>query len=195
MSKDNAESRSIGAQDFEALSRAAVKEFAPASDLEAMGVVINLLRVANRLQQDFETTVHRPAGLSFAAFRVMFTIRAVGPLNPLQLARLSSVSAASISSVLNTLERYGMVVRKKGAAADGRMVVVALTPEGDAVLTTLWERNHEREVAWAGALTARERQTMTRLLRKMIAFHPPAAAESSPRLVNPDPGPDAASAA
>jgi DNA-binding MarR family transcriptional regulator len=184
MSKQLDVPKTVHAEDFEALSRAAVKELAPASDLDAMGVVINLLRAANRLQQDFETTVHRPAGLSFAAFRVMFAIRAVGQLNPLQLARLSNVSPASISSVLNTLERYGMIVRKKGAAADGRMVVVELTPEGEGVLSALWERNHRREVEWASSLTAREKQTMTRLLRKMIAFHPTAEDEEPPRLVN-----------
>ena len=168
---------------FEDVSRASVMEFAPDSDLDAMAVVMNLLRAANRLQQDFETSVHRPAGLSFTAFRVMFAIRAVEHATPLQLANLSHVSPASISSVLNTLERYGMIVRKKEPSGDGRMIAVELTPEGEHVLTTLWKSNHQREIDWAGALTARERRTASRLLRKLIAFHPRLTADTPPRLV------------
>jgi DNA-binding MarR family transcriptional regulator len=158
--------------EFEALARTAVERFAPTSDLESMGVIMNLLRMANRLQQDFETNVHRPAGLSFAAFRVLFTIESVGPINPVALARLSSVSPASMSTVLNTLEAKGLAARRKGVAQDGRVVLVELTDAGEEVLATLWERNHEREVVWASALTPRERQTMARLLHKMLAFHP-----------------------
>jgi DNA-binding MarR family transcriptional regulator len=172
------------AEAFETLMRTALTELAPSADVEATALVVNLLRATGRLQQDFETTVHRPAGLSFAAYRVMFTIKAAGRLNAQQLARLSNVSAASMSSLLNTLERYGLVVRRKGAAADGRMVVVELTPEGESVLAALQERNHRREVEWASALTRRERQTMTRLLRKLIAFRPAREAGEPPRLVN-----------
>jgi MarR family transcriptional regulator, negative regulator of the multidrug operon emrRAB len=170
-------------EDFEDLSRASVMEYAPDSDLDAMAVVMNLLRAANRLQQDFETSVHRPAGLSFTAFRVMFAIRAVEHANPLQLANLSHVSPASISSVLNTLERYGLIVRTKEPSGDGRMIAVELTPEGEHVLTTLWKSNHQREIDWAGALTARERRTASRLLRKLIAFRPTLTAETPARLV------------
>jgi DNA-binding MarR family transcriptional regulator len=164
--------RPLRADEFEELARASVKQHAPTSDLDAMGVIMNLLRAANRVHHDFENKVNRPAGLSFAAFRVMFTIRAAGRINPLELARLSSVSPGSMSTVLSTLERSGMVVRRKGVAEDGRVVVVELTPAGEEVLTTLWERNHRREIEWARALTPRERQTMARLLRKILAFHP-----------------------
>jgi len=164
--------RPLRADEFEELAQASVEQYASGSDLEAMSVVMNLLRAANRLQQDFETNVNRPAGLSFAAFRVMFAIQAVGRINPLELARLSSVSPASTSAVLNTLERNGLVVRRKGVAEDGRVIVVELTPTGEEMLTALWERNHRREIEWASALTHRERQTMARLLRKLLAFHP-----------------------
>ena len=184
MSKEMDATREIRSEDFEAMSRDAVMDMAPDSDLEAMVFVFNLLRVANRMQQDFETNVHRPAGLSFAAFRVMFAIHAAGRINPLQLAKLSNVSPASISSILNTLERYGMVARHKGTATDGRVVVVELTAEGESALSRLWDRNHRHEVAWAQSLTARERQTMTRLLRKMVGHHPQPTEKDPPRVVN-----------
>jgi DNA-binding MarR family transcriptional regulator len=167
----NRHAPAVHAAEFETLSRAAVKEFAPESDLGAMAVVMNLLRAANRLQQDFDTKVHRPVGLTFAAFRMMFAIRALGRLNPLEIARLSSVSAASASSMVNTLERKGLVVRRKEGTQDGRMVLVELTPEGEDLLSALWQRNHEREIEWASVLSDNEQKTLVRLLRKLIAYH------------------------
>jgi DNA-binding MarR family transcriptional regulator len=174
---------------FERHAHDAVRELAPESDLAAMGVVMNLLRTANRLQQDFETNVNRPAGLSFAAFRVLFAINAAGQLSPLQIARLSNVSAASISSMLNTLERHGLITRRKGSGPDRRMVTVRLTPEGSSLLAALWKRNHQREVQWARALTRAEQRTIARLLRKLLDHHPPATAAEVRRLV-PWPGED-----
>ena len=80
--------------------------------------------------------------------------------------------------------------RRKGTATDGRMVVVELTPEGESVLAALQERNHRREMEWASALTARERQTMTRLLRKLIEFRPAREAGEPLRVVTNGGGAD-----
>src|SRR5689334_3059407 len=74
--------------------REAVLEFAPDADLESMVMVLDIFRVANRIQQDVETTVHRPSGLTWAAFRILFTIRHGGPIAPGELAKLFSVAKA-----------------------------------------------------------------------------------------------------
>jgi len=168
---------------YEALARQSMRGLAEPTDLDAMAVVFNLIRAANRAQQDLETTVHRPAGVTWAAFRVLFTIFAVGPLTPLQLARLSSVSAASVSSVLNTLERNGLVLRRP-SQDDGRSLVVELTARGQEVVGVLALRNNEREVQWASALTAAERRTFARLLHKILAHRPPAPTSEPARLVD-----------
>ena len=156
---------------FEELARKAIAEIDPPPDVEAMQVTFNLIRAANRVQQDLEGSIHRPAGVTWAAFRILFTIFSVGPIAPAQLARLSSVSAASISVVLNTLERNKMIKRRR-STTDGRSVVVELTAKGRKTVTTLFSRNNARESDWAAALTASERATFTRLLRKLLTHHP-----------------------
>jgi DNA-binding MarR family transcriptional regulator len=161
--------------------KSAVLEFAPDADLEMMELVFNIFRVTYRLQQDVETNVHRPSGLTWAAFRLLFTIRHAGPLTPLELAQLFSVSQASISSVINTLERYGLVSREP-APNDGRSILVTLTHQGDAVAAELFRRHNAREIEWGSALTKRERQTLVRLLEKLLAHRPEPPAERAERL-------------
>ncbi|HTW12782.1 MAG TPA: MarR family transcriptional regulator, partial [Solirubrobacteraceae bacterium] len=135
-----------------------------------------------RILQDLETNVHRPAGVTWAAFRALFTVAAVGPIAPAQLASLTSVSPASISSVLNTLERNKLVQRKP-SAADGRSVLVNLTPKGRRAVRELVVRNNTREVAWMAALSDSERKALARLLHKLLAHRPAAPDTQSHRII------------
>ncbi|WP_327311999.1 MarR family winged helix-turn-helix transcriptional regulator [Streptomyces sp. NBC_01235] len=105
---------------------------------------------------------------------------------PLQLARLTSVSQASVSTVLNTLERKGLV-RRSRSDKDGRSVTIELTDYGHEVVGELFARNNAREAEWARALTARERGTLIRLLRK-IRRHEVSTVTDGTRLVNGDTG-------
>lgn len=161
----------VDAETFDRLAREAITELEPASDIDAMLVSFSLIRAANRLQQDLETTVHRPAGVTWAAFRVLWCMSVVGPAAPSQLAHLSSVSAASISGVLGTLERGGLVTRRP-SSDDARSVLVELTPRGRRAVKRLLMENNAREVAWVQALSPRERQTLARLLHKLLVHHP-----------------------
>lgn len=162
--------------------RNAVREFAPGSDIDALMVCFNLIRATDRLNQDLETNVHRPAGLTWAAYRLMFAIRSAGPQTPLQVARLTNVSQASVSSVLKTLERNGLI-RREPSERDGRSVTVHLTPAGNGVLSELFRRNNDREIEWASALTPAERETLVRLLRKLRAHEPPPPLSPGGRLI------------
>src|SRR5947209_6074314 len=128
----------------------------PDFDAEAAGVVFNLIRAANRIVQDLEAVAHRPAGLSWAGFRILFTIHTMGPTEPQQLARFSGVTRASISSVLNTLERDGLVERRRGSA-DKRLVTVTLTERGKTVIDEAMRRQNARERAWVAGLDHEER--------------------------------------
>ena len=42
----------------------AVSAFSPNADIDAMLMCFNLIRAADRVQQDFEVNVQRPAGLT-----------------------------------------------------------------------------------------------------------------------------------
>jgi DNA-binding MarR family transcriptional regulator len=160
----------------------AVRDFSPGSDLDALMVCFNLVRVTDRLVHDVEVNVHRPAGLTWAAYRMLFAIRSAGPMTPLQIARITDVSQASVSSGLKTLERNGLI-RREPSPSDGRSVTVHLTDAGAEVLAELYARNNEREVAWASALTPEEQETLVGLLRKLRAHEPAPSASPSGRLI------------
>lgn len=163
------ERRGFRAADFERHALAAALEMDPATDVDAMGVGFNIIRAANRLQQDLEVSVYRPAGVTGASFRVLFALRSMGPMAPRDLAHLSSVSSASISSVLNTLERSGFVERVRDQQ-DGRMVIVHLTATGRAVLARVFGDHNRKESAWTTTLTAAETAILAELLRKLLSF-------------------------
>jgi DNA-binding MarR family transcriptional regulator len=152
----------------------AVSAFAPGADIEAMLVYFNLIRAADRVQQDFEVSVQRPGGLTWAAFRALFALRTLGPATPLQLSLLGSVSQASISSLLKTLSTNGLI-RREPSPSDGRSIIVHLTAEGRAVVDELFRRNNIREAQWATALTPAEQRILILLMHKIRAYPIPIA--------------------
>lgn len=159
------------AEAFDVMSRTAAAEIDPGIDPDLMAFGLTIMRAGNRLQQDMENEVHRPTGSTWAAFRVMFTIRSMGPLSPKRLARLSNTSAASISSVLNTLERHGLIERIPDPA-DARSVSVTLTPAGLTRVDELFRLNNARTAEWAASFSPEERQIVIALLHRLLDFSP-----------------------
>lgn len=156
---------------FDDAARQRVAEALPGTDTEAMALLLNLIRMANRVVQDFETNVHRPLGLSWAGFRILFTLFVMGSMEQHDVARYAGVSRAAASSVLATLERDGHVARER-SASDRRMVAVALTPAGRRLVTEAYEGQREREPGWVAPLDGDDRATLHRLLRSLLAHHP-----------------------
>jgi DNA-binding MarR family transcriptional regulator len=156
-----------GSESFDDLARRRVAEFAPGTDLDAMTVVFNVIRLANRMVWDLESTVHRRRGWSWAGFRILFTLWIAGPLEPRALARLSAVTRASISSVLNTLERDGLVDRRRDSP-DRRIVTVDLTDEGRAQVAEAFREHNAREQAWVSTLAPGERVALAGMLHRLL---------------------------
>lgn len=138
----------------------------PDLDREAMVMVLLLHRVTNAVVYDLESTVHRPAGWSWSAFRTVFTLWISGPLEPSKLADASGMSRQAVSALAKTLEHDGLVERRT-ASHDARSVVLSLTDLGtDRIARVLVEHNR-READWAAVLDPDERTTLTRLLAKL----------------------------
>jgi DNA-binding MarR family transcriptional regulator len=157
------------------VSRAVVDAAArlPAVDREAMELILHLHRVTNAVVYDLESTVHRPAGWSWSAFRAAFTLWVSGPLEPSRLAERTGMSRQAVSSLLKTLEADELVERRT-AEHDARSVVVSLTDTGAARLERVFLEHNRREAEWASVLEADERATLTRLLAKLAdAAHDP----------------------
>jgi len=159
---------------FDRLVLDRIAQLEPEADREAMAVVFNLMRLANVVVADVEANVHRPRGLSWAGFRILFALWVAGPLEPRALARLAAVTRASISSVLNTLERSELVERRR-ESADRRVVTVLLTGKGRRAVSTAFRQHHQRERAWLAPLSRDETETLANLLHRLLAAPPPAA--------------------
>lgn len=138
----------------------------PELDLEAMQLVLLLHRVTSALVYDLESGVHRPAGWSWAGFRLLFAMWISGPIDGKTAAALSGMSRATVSNLVNTLERDGLVSRGP-SPDDARAVVLSLTPAGEQALRSTFRSHNERETAWAGVLEAQERRTLIALLAKL----------------------------
>jgi DNA-binding MarR family transcriptional regulator len=163
---------------FDASVRQRVQELIPDADLGAVTVIFNLMRVANRIGQDFERNVHRRDGGSRAAFRVLFSLWVVGPSSQGALARLSNVTAASMSSVLYNLEKEGLVLRTR-QGDDRRLVLVELTATGLERVTSTYALHYERERVWARALSPAELDQLNDYLRRLVQYRPDDTANST----------------
>ena len=125
-------------------------------------LVFNLTRLQHRLSRDFES-LHRRRGWTWAGFRIMNVLWAVGAAELRDIARLSGASRAAVSSALNTLERDGRVSRTRDSA-DRRMVRVQLTEHGRSALREAMREQAGREREWLAALAPADQKRLSGLL-------------------------------
>lgn len=149
-----------------ALKRTA--ERLPDVDRSAMTMVLLLHRVANTVVYDLESTVHRPAGWSWSAFRLVFTLWVSGPQEPSRAAELAGMSRAAVSSLSKTLSASGLV-QSTSADHDRRALVLSLTDEGIEHLESTFQLHNDREAEWAELLTPDEVAALNTILTKLAS--------------------------
>ena len=141
-------------------------------DPAVFAATFDLIRLANHLMYDFETNVHRPLGMSWAGFRVLFCTWVEEEVEPRELARLCAVSRGTVSSVLNTLERDALI-RRRRQSSDRRVVTVAITEKGRRRVKDAFERQHAREHQWLGGLDGQAIADLVTLLRHLLELPKP----------------------
>lgn len=137
-------------------------------DFPAMAMVSNVYRVANAVRARVEREVLGADSLSWTGFTALFVLWVWGPQETRHLAEECGVTKGTLTGVLTTLEKRGWVERRPHAD-DGRLVVVSMTAGGRRVIRRVFPVFNRQESAVADALTPRERQELTRLLRKVLA--------------------------
>jgi DNA-binding MarR family transcriptional regulator len=140
----------------------------PDVDIDAMRMVLMLHRVTNAIVYDLESTVHRPAGWSWSAFRLLFTLWVAGPLESKDAAARTGMSRPAVSSLTKTLVAEKLIKRDDDET-DGRSVVLSLTAKGRRDLEVIYRQHNARETVWADTLSADERATLHSLLSKLAA--------------------------
>ena len=137
-------------------------------DRTAMQFGMLLHRVTNVVVYDLESSVHRPAGWSWSAFRAVSTLWVNGPCEPSRLAELAGMSRQAVAALAKTLDTDGLIERQT-APHDARPVVLSLTAAGPEQIERVYREHNRREVDWATALDPDERATMIHLLSKLAA--------------------------
>lgn len=151
---------------FEQRAAERVKRW-PQIDNEAFSASFHLFRLATLYLSRLESAVHRPAGISTAGFRVLFTVWIYDELEPRQIARLSGVSTAAVSGVVSTLEAKGLV-NKDRDPDDGRLVQITLTEAGTTLLAGAYAKQNVEEQQMFSVLELGELQQLTTTLRKLV---------------------------
>jgi DNA-binding MarR family transcriptional regulator len=138
----------------------------PETNRSAMEMVLLLYRVTSTVVYDLESTVHRPAGWSWSAFRLLFTLWVAGPQEASRAAELSGMSRAAVSSLSRTLSAAGLLDRGPDER-DRRGVVLSLSEAGTSRLEAALRVHNKRESEWAALLTPEELEVFNTVLAKL----------------------------
>ena len=135
-------------------------------DFRAMWAVSNLFRSAAAVRRHMEATVLAADQVSWTSFVGLWVLWVWGELGANAFAENVGISKPTASGVLQTLEGRGWVARRKDPA-DGRSVLVSLTPSGRAEIEHLFPRFNAEETMVAGALENGEQERLAEMLRRL----------------------------
>lgn len=153
---------------FVELTGKRIAEELDVNDAMASKVIITLTRAANLVVYDLESSVHRPRGVSWSAFRLLFVVWLAGPIEPSRAAKLAGMSRAAVSSLATTLLARDMM-QKSASGTDGRTIMLELTAEGRDYARSAFQEQNKQEARWAAALTDVEQQLLIMLLQKLMS--------------------------
>ncbi len=142
----------------------------PAVDVTPLEVLSRVSRLARHLDRQ-RSVIFARHDLEIWSFDVLAALRRSEPphhLSPGQLLAQTLVTSGTMTNRLDHLEGRGLV-RRRPDSSDARSVRVQLTSAGrrrvDAALSDLVEREH----AILGAIDETERETLSGLLRRIVA--------------------------
>ena len=136
------------------------------ADLDAQATVHLLDRTCGDVIAALEGEALRPLGLSHARFVLLLTLLISGPRETRELANIMRVSRPAIVSVVDTLERTGLV-RRRRCSEDRRLVSVRITKAGQELTEKAQQAWHEGEKAVASVLRPEEQRLLVDLLRRL----------------------------
>lgn len=145
----------------------------PELDVSPIEVIGRLHRLALRLTAELEP-VFAAHGLGEGDFDVLSALRRAGEpfeRRPSEIAEHTMVTTGAVTKRIDRLEAAGLV-RRRASETDGRGRVVALTPEGRAVIDAAFADHVANEARLLEALPPADRAALERILRAWIARLP-----------------------
>jgi DNA-binding MarR family transcriptional regulator len=142
----------------------------PDLDLDTMALAARLLGVGRMIDARIGALAAEH-GMNVGEGDILLTLRRAGAphrLSPTQLTDSLLVSSGTMTNRLDRLERRGLVERVPNPE-DRRSVAIALTESGRQLVDEVLGEHVAREQEMLAPLSARERETLTRILRKLAA--------------------------
>jgi DNA-binding MarR family transcriptional regulator len=136
-------------------------------DFRAMWAISNVFRSSTALRRHLEATVLAPDRLSWTAFTALWVLWIWGELEARAFAAAVGISRPTATGVVTTLQRRRLVRRRK-ASADGRVVLLSLTPSGRRKIEDLFPRFNAEEAKVASALSGDQQSDLAALLRSLF---------------------------
>jgi DNA-binding MarR family transcriptional regulator len=135
-------------------------------DFRAMWAVSNLFRSATAVRRHMEATVLAADQISWTSFVGLWVLWVWGELGANAFAEAVGISKPTATGVLKTLQARGWTTRRPDPA-DGRSVIVTLTPSGRATIEQLFPRFNEEESKVVAVLSDREQDRLAATLRTL----------------------------
>ncbi|MFD1536264.1 MarR family winged helix-turn-helix transcriptional regulator [Nonomuraea guangzhouensis] len=134
---------------------------------ERMALVANIYRAAAAVRQHLENAVLRSSDLSWTAFVVLWVMWIWGESESRHVAEEAGISKGTLTGVVRTLESRGLVKRAEHAS-DGRLLLLSLTEEGEALMRRLFPDFNDEETFVTGRLDDDECRALADGLRKVV---------------------------
>lgn len=152
---------------FGVLAENRLREEFPHSDPSVNSLLLFLNRASADFTTDLETEVHKPLGLSWSEYRLLFVLWIAGDMEPARVAELTHTSRASISNLSLSLMNMGLIDRRP-SLTDKRSVVLSLTDLGVDKVKQAYLDQDARQRKLLAVLTDEEQAILRILLAKMV---------------------------
>jgi DNA-binding MarR family transcriptional regulator len=140
----------------------------PDLDTSPIEVLGRIQRIASICNHRLELNLERH-GISRSEFNVLSALARAGrPLRASEVVSTTMLSGASITKIAESLVRRNLLERKK-SERDGRVVLLALSDDGRAVVEELLPLRLSDDADMIAGLTPAEQQTLAGLLRRVCA--------------------------
>lgn len=158
------QSDDLGAQEAAVMARLADADH----DLAAMALSSNVFRAATAMRRRLEQSALRDADLSWTAFKVLWVLWIWGDRETRFVAIEADVTKGTLTGVVDTLEKRGLV-RRRRHEDDRRLVSVGLTGEGKDLIEAIFPTFNAEERAIADLLHPADQHALVRSLRRLVA--------------------------
>jgi DNA-binding MarR family transcriptional regulator len=136
---------------------------------DSVGYLLNQVVTSMRRQIEQAMTAH---DLTAAQWYPLWKLRRDGPVTAQELARDMDIDAGAMTRLIDRLAAKGLVERQR-SASDRRVVMLALTPAGEAVAAHIPQVLAEVNNAYLQGFSRDEWQLLKQLLRRMLDSGPP----------------------